>query len=56
MFDPESIADAGIRPLSGNELLAQIDRSLEQAERGEVREAGAFEAGFDAVLKAAYGI
>ena len=49
-------SDAGIRPLSAEELFAQIDRSLAQADRGEVRDAGKFEEEFDAELKAAYGI
>lgn len=49
-------SDAGIRPLSEEELLSQIDRSIAQADRGEVRDADEFEAEFDAELKAAYGI
>ena len=49
-------SDAGIRPLSEGELLAQIDRSIAQADCGEVRDADEFEAEFDAELKAAYGI
>ena len=52
----KKVFDAGIRSLSEEELLAQIDRSLAQADRGEVRDAEDFEAEFDAELKAAYGI
>ena len=52
----DALADAGIKPLSEEEMLARIDRSLAQADRGEVRDAEEFEAEFDAELKAAYGI
>ena len=53
---PVDACDFGIHSLSEDELLAQIDRSLAQANLGEVRDATEFEAEFDAELKAAYGI
>ena len=39
-------SDAGVRLLPEEGLLAQIDRSLAQAERGEARDAEEFEAEF----------
>ena len=55
-LDAADILDAGIRPLSEEELFARIERSVAQADRGEYRDAEEFEAELDAELKAAYGI
>ena len=49
-------SDTSIKPLSETELLKQIDRSLAQADCGDVRDAEEFEAEFDAELKEKYGI
>lgn len=56
MAESVNAADSGIRPLSEEELYARIEKSLAQADRGEVRDAEEFEAEFDAELKAAYGL
>ena len=49
-------SDTSIKPLPETELLKQIDRSLAQADCGDVRDAEEFEAEFDAELKEKYGI
>ena len=58
-FAKRSSADVavseGIRPLSEEELFSRIEKSVAQANQGQLREADEFEAEFDAELKAEYG-
>ena len=52
----DSTVSEGIGPLSEEELFDRIEKSVTQADQGQIREADEFEAEFDAELKAAYGI
>ena len=52
----DTAVSEGIRPLSEEELFDRIEKSVTQADQGQIREADEFEAEFDAELKAAYGI